>query len=195
MRTSRRWPRAISGLGVSLAVHLLLAVGLVLAIKVPSPPATAPPILVQLVTLPAPRPAPAQRRRETARPAGKTLTHVPTTPPVQAPPPPATIPIPALPPGQAPAPDAGLAGLRTALRGVVGCADRDALHLTSAEREACDRRAYAGGKEAAPLPLNIAPEKTARWAADQERERELDRKPFVACEGPGSNLGVSCPAH
>ena len=206
MRTSRRWSRTISGVAASLTIHGLLAIGLVLAIKIQSPPVNAPAIVVQLVTLLAPQPAPVQAPRNKAkRPAGKPPKPEPAPPsapavaPPSLPPPPETIPIPAPPAAPPPAPgappDANMAGLRNALRGIVGCADRDALHLTSAERAACDRKAYAGGNDAAPLPLNIDPEKTARWAADQERERELDRKPFVACEGPGSNLGMSCPAH
>ena len=202
MRKSRRWSRALSGLGASLAVHALVGALLVLAIRVQSPPPNAPAIVVQLVTLLAPQPAPVQAPPHLAkRPAGKppkSEPKAPAAPPVAPPSPPApteTIPIPAppAPPGPVVAapPDANMASLRNALRGMIGCADREALHLTSTEREACDRKAFGGHRDDDPTPLNIDPAKVARWEADKERERELDRRAFVPCHGPGDNLGVS----
>ena len=105
--------------------------------------------------------------------------------------------------GPHPAPlPAGEAGgdLKGFLRAGVGCAHRDGVGLTHAEREACDQKTGEVARSA-PGGLLIPDDKLAGYARQAEadaRKRALREgplaQPFVPCPASqaGSNLGLGC---
>lgn len=89
-------------------------------------------------------------------------------------------------------------GVKDAVRtSPVGCAERDRVGLTRAERAVCDEK--WGGLQVEPIPLSIDPVKkagfdqaaAAKTQARREREGSM-AEPMTTCSGPMSNFGVAC---
>ena len=70
------------------------------------------------------------------------------------------------------------ARLTSALRGTVGCNATSLVHLSAAEREACERRARSLGAGFATANLGVDPSK--RLAFDAAAKRDLLSQPFLA---------------
>jgi hypothetical protein len=92
--------------------------------------------------------------------------------------------------------EAVAANARNALRGRLGCANPDAVGLTPAEREACERRFAAGAKGAAFPGLGIDSDKAAGLdaaAAQKERDYKYRRSggaPGTVGAGPSSTANA-----
>ena len=80
------------------------------------------------------------------------------------------------------------------MRGLVGCADPAAYHLTREERAACDQR-LASAKPA-PVGREYSPEELAQFEADKKYDPILVRKPHNQClpragDRPAAGAGVA----
>jgi hypothetical protein len=69
--------------------------------------------------------------------------------------------------------------LGAALRGALGCGHTELLHMTSAEREACETRTAAAGRSAVGPQFGVDPRKQALFDAAADRAAVL-QKPFLS---------------
>jgi hypothetical protein len=202
--TRRRttWAVAASGSAHVAVLIILLLQRTTLPIPVgeSGPPQPIIPILI------VPRTPPTAAGRE-ARPAPIRLHRRPQPfLPPEVTPAPIAPPVPSGPPAAAPAPRGPVAlhpsplpegpkgEVRTALRaGTPGCANRDAVGLTRAERDLCDEKFGKGAKEAVFAGLGLAPEKQRLFdAASAKKEayrRYKEGEPTPGVVGGASGQG------
>jgi hypothetical protein len=88
-----------------------------------------------------------------------------------------------------PAPDPLANNARQALRGLVGCANANALGLTLEERDKCNDKLAAGVRGARDIGLGIEPGKAADFAREGAR-KEQDYRYMRAPPTPGSAPGA-----
>lgn len=185
---------------LSVVAHLGLIVALVNyapRLVVPREPAGPPQAVIPVLIMP--RAPPPVAGGPTARPTAIRLHRraqrfapappiapliVPEAPPAKAAPAPA--------PRAAttsPTPNPVAANARQALRGLVGCANANALGLSREEREKCNDKLGAGAKEAAFPGLAIDPDKAgdlARAAARKEADYRYKRAPATPATAPSA---------
>lgn len=199
--------RALS-LGVVIVGHVLLAIGLVLAVQIPHLIAP-PPIEVSLVP---PLPLPAPPRAAPARPAPSPSRPQPQIAPrlgrIVGPERPAPLPIPAAPVDAEArarllaAPFAPKEGAARGLRTTGGCDDADEMKLTGEEREKCRQHTHDLRANAPVYAVGPSDPKKRAYLDAQAAKNEAHRKameappspPTVGCatDSRFSNLGFSC---
>ena len=127
----------------------------------------------------APAPPSSQRVLISPTPGAPTLSAPTPSVPEQTPPAPAP-----------PEANAGDQRLRNTLRGLVGCADPAAYHLTREEREACDRQLAAA--KPAPVSRQYSAGELAQFDAENKYDPVLARRPHNGCL-PGAGAGPNAP--
>jgi len=163
-----------------LIVLLLQRTTLAIPIGDSGPPQPIIPILIMPRTPPAAgrfAPAPIRLHRRPQPFLPPQVEPAPIAPP--APPAPAAAPVaprgpPALHP--APMPEGPKGDVRTALRaGAPGCANRDAVGLTRAERDLCDEKFGKGAKDAQFAGLGLSPDKQRLFDAASAKKEAYRR--------------------
>jgi hypothetical protein len=185
------WRRRAGGAAASLALHVLVLAGLVLAIRTPPPLRELKPVTVELVPL---RPPPERERvRPHAPSAGSApVLNLPARRTTSA-----TVLAGAAtePPARTEGGETGPPREGTALRDYMACAHPDFFGLTEKQVSDCDEANFPGRGRSGIAFIGVDPAKLARWDQDLKRFHEPPAAPFVPCEGPGSNLGAGCPNH
>jgi hypothetical protein len=164
--------------GLSLVLHVLALTGMVVGLKVLTPPPEGRAIEVRLV------PSPVLRRRP--QPARPSAERPKIAPPLRARPAPEPSPsaVAAALPQTPPPPPQARAGpdpqaLRNALRGLTGCADPAANHLNREEKEACDRRLAAA--RPAPVGPQLSAKEVEQFNAGKTYDPLLVRRAHNGC--------------
>jgi hypothetical protein len=211
--------RTISAIGLSAVVHAVVFAVLWVqrpTLPVDRGPAGPPEAVIPVLLMPrTPPPAPGARAPAPIRlhrRAQRFAAELPPVAPLQIPekkaeaePGPPAAPSPLPPPPIA-------ADVRRALRlGPVGCANAEALGLSPAEREDCDRQLAAGAKEAPYIPPGMSADKRAalqaagaqKLAAAKRREAQpvntppppsdYDGDPYVSGSGASALGPVTYP--
>ena len=161
-KATGRHRRTAWATGLSLVVHALALTGMVLGLKIVTPPPGDRAMEVRLMPAfaPQPRQEPAHRRPERSNAAPSVRPHL-------APQSSSGSPITALPetpaPAPAPNPEAGPKGLLPSLSGRLGCGDSVAARLTPEQRQTCANNLARLAQEARPLGLNIPEQKKADY--------------------------------
>ncbi len=160
-----RYRRAAGATGLSLVLHVLALTGMVVGLKLATPPPEdraievrlMPPLKLQ------PPPQPARRQAERAGPA-TALRPRPTPPPPGAP---ALARPETAAPAAAPEAVAGTGlgpnGLAPSLSGRLGCDNALGAHLTPEQRQACEDNLVREALKAPQLGLNIPDVKKAQY--------------------------------
>ena len=163
----------------SAAIHICLLSALAIEVTRPSPIGSPEPAAIQvtLERLPEPAPTPEQKTLATPRkampgPGARQAAREAAPAPIVAP-----TSTPAAPEVDA-SEKAAMGSLVRALRGSVGCSNPDAVSLTPAEREACQRQLHAGLEEAKPIS-GIGPKQQAIFDAGAKRDTWW-QQPFLA---------------
>jgi len=176
-RTSRRHGRALA-LALAVCAHLLAFLALGWRIPTVTERREAdliPPMEIALVRPPKPVP-PTEPAPVGAAPVRQPQSAPPA--PVRSPSPPVlTQPAPAAPPSAPAASDSE--HFRSALRGLVGCSDPEAYHLTREERSGCDQRLAAATP--APVSKTYDAEALAQFDAENRYDPILVRKAHNGC--------------
>jgi hypothetical protein len=206
MRPVRRRRTLSAAAVLSVVVHLGLIAALATyapRLIVPREPAGPPQAVIPVLIMPrAPPPVAGGPARPTAirlhRRAQRFAPAESPIPPLVVPEAPAekTAPAPAPRAVTAPStPDPLATNARQALRGVVGCANADALGLSREEREKCNDKLGAGARQAAFPGLGLEPDKAgdlARAGARKEADYRFKRAPPSPNSAPGAGrAGVS----
>ena len=193
--TRRRRARLAGALAFAVAVHVAM-LNLMLfrtgELRLPQPVSTARAVTLTLVR-PQRTLAPSQAPQSAAKAAPAAAPQAAAQP---TPPPTPTAVAVAAPPGVAApsgqtAPGGPPSGLAAGLRGsLLGCANAGALALTEKERQGCEQRFAAGGRETAylsPIPsvklayFNAVAKAQEDWLSD----RDPGHPPFVVCRFGG----------
>jgi hypothetical protein len=199
--------RALS-LGVVIAGHVLLAIGLVLAVQIPHLIAP-PPIQVSLVpALPLPMQPRAVRPRPAPPPSRPQPRVAPRLGKIVGPENPTPLAIPAAPVDAEArarllaAPFAPKEGAARGLRTTGGCDDADEMKLTGEERERCRQRTHDLRADAPVYAVGPSDPKKRAYLDAQAAKNEAHRlrmeappsPPTVGCatDSRFSNLGFSC---
>lgn len=174
-RAGRTWGAGVAG---ALVVHAAMVLAVVLTVKIASPPKEPPAFVVRLIQ---PwRPPHKPERQPPPRTAAAHASPLPAPVPAVLSAPPSTMPVgPASPPAQ----DAQ-AGLRSILRGSVGCADMDRFHLSPEERARCAKLMQAHLDPTLQIQAAIDPAKRA-WYDATVRAHQLNTRMPMGPPGLG----------
>lgn len=166
--------------GLSLVLHGLVLTGMVVGLRVLTPPPESPTVEVELI--PArplqPRPEPARRPSEHT---GAGAPPKPRPTPTPAP----EMPVAAPPETPAPAPKVygplpeRPKGLAPSLSGRMGCEDVLGFHVNSAQRQACADNLARLGRETKPFDLDIPDRKKAEYDHDVHCLRDYTARPGI----------------
>jgi hypothetical protein len=223
MQTPRR-PRTGWAIAASVAAHIVVVVFALLqkpTLVAPELERGPPEPIIPILIMPKTPPLAAGAKLAQASPIRLHRRPQPFLPPdvrpapIAPPTPPAQAAAPAPAPGPvtvhpAPLPEGPKGDVRTALRqGTVGCANRDQVGLTRAERDLCDEKFGKGAKTAAFAGLGLSPDKQRLLdAAGARKEADYrykygpnvaqpigrSRLPGATAETMGSDLGNDRPA-